>query len=148
MRALGQRHHGVDERVEVGDGQRRRKHQREQGRTRRGAHGGEVAQVDGERLVADVAGAAERAIEVHAFDERVGRDHVERIALRLHNRRIVPDADDDPAWGRRDSRAYSVDERALADGFNGLDYRRSTLDHRLRTISRIRLRAFPVSPSP
>ena len=45
------------------------------------AHGGDVADVDGERLVADVGGRREAAVEVHALDERVGGQHLQRSAV-------------------------------------------------------------------
>ena len=70
------------ERVEVGERQRRRQRQRQQREPRLCAHRGEVAQVDGERAVADGVGRREAAIEVHAFDERVDRQHLEPVPLR------------------------------------------------------------------
>ena len=70
--------------------------QREQGQPRLRAHRGEVAQIDGERAVADGIGRRETAIEVDAFDERVDAQHFETVSRRLHNRRIVTDADDEP----------------------------------------------------
>ena len=61
--------------------------------------------------------AAEREapIEVHAFDERVGREDLERVALRLDDRRIVADADEEPRRRRRDAAADPRDQLALAD---------------------------------
>ena len=67
------------------------------------AHGRDVADVDGQRLVADVLKGGEAAVEVHALDQRVGRQHLERAALRLDDRGIVADADDQGRGGLREA---------------------------------------------
>ena len=78
--------------------------EREQRQPRRGAHRREVAQVDGERAVADRGRRHEAPIEVHAFDERVDGEHLEAVPLRLDDRGIVADADDEPGGRRRQLR--------------------------------------------
>ncbi len=92
----------VEQPVDVGERQRRREDQRQQREPRRRAHGGDVADVDGERLVADVGGRREAAVEVHAFDERVGRQHLQRAAIDDRHGRIVADADDERGRRRRE----------------------------------------------
>ena len=82
--------------LEVGERAAPRQSQREEREARRRAHRGEVAEVHGERAEADRAGCTNAPIEVDAFDQRVGREHLEAVALRLDDRRIVADADDDP----------------------------------------------------
>ena len=78
-------------------------------------HGGDVADVDGERLVADVGGRREAPVEVHALDKRVGGQHLQRPAIDHRHGRIVADADDE-RWRRRGKPpADVVDEPALSD---------------------------------
>ena len=84
----------VDQVVELLGVDRVRQRQRQQRQARRGAHGRDVADVDGQRLVADVARRAEAAIEVHALDQRVGGQDLERAAFGRRHRRVVADADD------------------------------------------------------
>ena len=50
------------------------------------------------------AGGVNAPIEMHAFDERVDGQHLEMIALRLDDRRIVADADEHPGGRRRQPR--------------------------------------------
>ena len=100
------------------------KHEREQREPRRRTHGGDVADVDGERLVADVGGRREAPIEVHALDERVGRQHLQRAAIDDRHRRIVADADDERARRRGKPPADVLDEPALSDGRHILRRRR------------------------
>ncbi len=52
-------------------------HQRQQRRAGPGAHGRQVAQIDGERAVSDGVRRHEPAVEVDAVDQRVGREDVE-----------------------------------------------------------------------
>ena len=52
-------------------------------------------------------------VEVHAFDERVGGQHLKRAPLRLHYRRIVANPDDERDGGSREAPPDSIDERAL-----------------------------------
>ena len=47
------------------------------------------------------SGGDERAIEVDALDERVDGQHLDAVALRLDDRRIVADADQQPGGRRR-----------------------------------------------
>ena len=68
LREAGQCDHAVDKRVEMGDWPRGRQNEREEGDPRSRAHGGNIAQIDGERLVADVSRARKCQIEVHALD--------------------------------------------------------------------------------
>ena len=63
----------VEQAVDVGDRQPVGEDQREQGQAGRAAHRGDVADVDRERLVADVGERGEPQVEVDALDERVGR---------------------------------------------------------------------------
>ena len=74
----------------------------------------DVADVDGERLLADVGWRAEAAIEVDAFDERVGREHLERAAFRRRHGRIVADADEEPGWSGGQAAADPFDQCPLA----------------------------------
>ena len=89
--------------------------ERQQREARRGAHRRQVAQVDRERAMTDGRGRRERAIEVHAFDERVDAQHLEAIALRLDHRRIVADADQHPVGRRRQPCVNARDELALGE---------------------------------
>jgi hypothetical protein len=61
------------------------------------------------------SGAYERAIEVHAFHQRIGGNHLERVPLRLEDRGIVADPHNDPRRRRGASRADTLDDGPLAD---------------------------------
>ena len=99
----------------VGDLERVGQHQRQQRRARRGAHRREVAEVDRQRPVPDGIRRHEAPVEMHAFDLRVGREHLERAALGLDHGGVVAGTDDDP--GRHgEPRGDALDERALAEG--------------------------------
>ncbi len=113
--ARGERGQAADDGVEVVERQRRGQHERQERDARRRAHRREVAQVHGERAVADRLGRREPPVEVHAFDDRVHRQHVEAVPLRRHDRRIVADADDHPARRGRQRGADARDERRLGD---------------------------------
>ena len=91
------------------NGECRRQHERQKCDAWRSAHGRQIAQIDRERLVADVCRADERPIEVYAFDLTIGSDDFERVPLGLHDRRVVADSHDHES-GRRGE--------ALADPFN------------------------------
>ena len=78
-----------------------RQRQRQEREPRRRAHRREVAEVDGQRAVADGAGRRERAIEVHAVDQRIDAEDLQAVALRLDHRGIVADADQQPVGRRR-----------------------------------------------
>ena len=111
----GQYGHAVDERIDARDGQSRRQHERQKGNARRRAHRRKVAQIDGERLVADVGCADERLIEVYAFDLAIGSQNFEPVALGLYDCSIVANADNHE-WRRRwDAETNALDERALSD---------------------------------
>ena len=69
-----------------------RQGQRERERERPRAAGGEVAQVDRERLVAEPIGRHGRQ-EVAALDQHVGRDRERRPGRRLQERAVVADAE-------------------------------------------------------
>ena len=81
---------------------------RERRQARRRAHCGEVAQIDGERAMADRSGRREAAIEVDAVDDRIGGDDFERVARRLVDRRIVADVDEQPVGRRAQARRGSA----------------------------------------
>ena len=108
-------HEPVDDRVEIGERQARRQHERQQGGTGGRAHRGEVAQVHRQCAVADRSRRRECPVEMHALDQRVGRHHVEGVALRLDHRGIVAQTDRDPGWRRRHVIADARDEGVLAD---------------------------------
>ena len=76
--------------------------QRNQGPPGVGAHGRQVAQVDGQCLVADVAGRAPRAREMDVFDQGVGGEHESGPAPRFDHRGVVarPDQDVGPRSGQ------------------------------------------------
>ena len=95
----GQGGHAVDERIDARDGQSRRQHERQKGNARRRAHRRKVAQIHGERLVADVGRADERLVEVYALDLAIGSQNFEPVSLGLDDRRIIADADDDERRG-------------------------------------------------
>ena len=104
----------VDETVEHGGRQVGRQRQREQSRPRFRAHRGQVAEIHGQRPVADGVGRHERLIEVDAVHERIGREHLAAPPRRLHDGGVVARADVHP---RRDVEAASdaLDERLLAE---------------------------------
>jgi hypothetical protein len=60
-------------------------------------HRGDVADVDGERLVADIGRCRERPVEMHALHQHVGRQHLERPAIHGSHGGIVADADEEDA---------------------------------------------------
>ena len=104
--------------------------QRQQRQARRGAHRRQVAQVDGERAMADGVGRREAAIEVHAFDDGVDGEDLELVALRLDDRGIVADADEQPGRRGRQARldaamssrsvsSETVTSRSRPHGFRG-----------------------------
>ena len=105
----------VDNLVDIGDEPSGRQRQREQGAPRRGAHGRQIAQVDGERLVPDIGRRAVGAVEVHAFDQRVGGQDRERAAVRLDDRRVVSDAGHHLRAARGDPLPDVPDDGVLAD---------------------------------
>jgi hypothetical protein len=109
-----ERQETVEQGVHVGGRHALGETEREQGQPRRAAHRGNVGQVDGERLPADVVRRADASIEVNAFDHRVGGEDLERAALRLHHRRIVADAHRHPGGRGADPRADLLDQRALS----------------------------------
>ncbi len=89
----------LDQSVQLFEVEVPRQHQREQRVPRRTAHRGDVAHVDGQRLVPDVGGGGIAAVEMDALDERIGREDLERAAFRGRDGGIVADADDER--GRR-----------------------------------------------
>ena len=64
------------------------------------AHGRQVAEVHGQRAVADRPRRHEPRVEVHAVHERVGGHHVEGVANGCEDGRVVARAHDDPRRGR------------------------------------------------
>jgi hypothetical protein len=65
--------------------------------------------------MADRGWRRKTAIEVNALDERVDRDDLKPVPLRLEDRRIVSDADDEPVGRWREPRLNSSDELALGE---------------------------------
>ena len=61
----------------------------------------------------------ERPIEMHTFDECVGAQHFDPVALRFDYGCIVADADDDPVGGGRQALLNARDEVALLDVADG-----------------------------
>ncbi len=57
------------------------------------------------------AGLTNAAVEVYAFDLTIGSNYFECVPLRLHDRRIVSDADDDIWRSSGNPGADSFDER-------------------------------------
>ena len=74
---------------------RRRQRDREQRPARRGAHRGEVGEIDGERLVAERA-RLRAGREVPALDQHVGGDRELEARVRAQQRAIVADPDQRP----------------------------------------------------
>ena len=85
----GERRQAAHKVFDVGDEGGVRQYQGQQRPPRGRPHGGKIAQVDGECLVANVGRARERALEVHPFDNRVSRDDQPLIPDRLEHRRII-----------------------------------------------------------
>ena len=109
--------HVVDRQV-AGQGQRQQRH------TGYRAHGCEVAEVDGERFVADRGHRAEAAVEVHALDHRVGGYDVERPAHWLDHGGVVPDAHGDPRRRGRHPGSDSIEQPVFAEVTDRLGSRR------------------------
>ena len=63
--------------------------------------------------MADRVRRDERAIEMNTLDERVNRDHLDAVTLRLDDRRVVADADEQPRRRRGQPAADTRDELAL-----------------------------------
>ena len=63
--------------------------------------------------MADRIGWHERAIEVHAFNECIDGQHLDAVALRLDDGRVVTDADQQPRWRSRQPAADARDQLAL-----------------------------------
>ena len=105
----------VDHAVEVCARKGGRQREGQERPSRFGAHRCQIAQIDGECSMADRGWRRKTAIEVNALDERVDGDHFELVPLRLDDRRIVSDADDEPVgrWG--EPRLNASDELALGE---------------------------------
>ena len=116
--ARGVAQKAVEKPVEEGARQAARQRQRQQRRARLGAHRRHVAEIDGERAVPDGVGRHERAIEVDALDQRVGREHLAAPARRLHDGGIVAGADVHPG-GDLEAADDALDERLLAEFSDG-----------------------------
>jgi hypothetical protein len=132
----------LDDRVERLDRERRRQREREQREPRRRAHRRDIAEVDGERAVADGAGRREAAVEVDSLDQRVDGEDLDPVLLRLGHRRIVADADGEPRGSGREPLVDARDEGALAEVEDGGHGR---ADRRAAATSRSRRRGFPGS---
>ena len=115
VRGVGQRQQAVEQAIDIADRGPIGEHEREEREAGRAAHRRNVAQVDGERLVADVGVRGEAAVEVHALDERVGREHLQRASIRHRDGRIVADRDNERGGWRRQAAPDALDETPLAD---------------------------------
>ena len=91
-----------------------RKDERQQRKVRDAAHRGDVADVDRQCLVADVFEGGKREVEVDAFDERIGRQDLQRSPNSWGHRRIVAKTDRKGARLRAEPLADSADEPTLA----------------------------------
>ena len=65
------------------------------------------------------SGGVNAAIEVDAFDQRVHGQHFEPVPLRLHDGRIVADADEQPVGRRRKLRLNARDELGFGEVGDG-----------------------------
>ena len=124
----GERQQTVQHAIDHGCIQGVWKDERQQHGARRRPHRGKVAQIDGERAVADRIRRHKPMVEVDALDLRVGREHVERTALRLDHRPIVTRPDDHPR-GHGQARGDARDELVLAKVGHRVHLRRSRRDH-------------------
>src|SRR5437868_134558 len=79
MMTRGERGQPHDHAIEGGERKARRQREREQREAGRRAHGSKVAEIDGQRAVADRVGRGEGRIEMHAFDEGIDAQHLEPI---------------------------------------------------------------------
>ena len=109
-----QRQNAVEHPVDDDHFERVRQHEREQRGARRRAHRRQIAQVHRQRAVPDRVGRHEAPVEMNALDLHVGREDLERAALRFDHRRIVAGSHDDPG-GHGKPRCDPFDERALAE---------------------------------
>ena len=108
----GQREQAVHDLIERGHLERIGKRKRQQRCPRPRTHRREVAQVDGERPVADCIRRHESAIEVHALDLRIDREDFECATHRLDCGCVVAGTDDHPG-GRGHPSSNARDERVL-----------------------------------
>ena len=108
------RREAVEEAVDVRDREPVREDQREQGQAGRGAHRGDVADVDRQRLVADVGERGEPQVEVDALDQGVGRQDVEFSPDAGRHGGVVADADLQRAGGSGKAVADPLDEAPFA----------------------------------
>ena len=92
-----------------------RQRERERERERLGAAGGEVAQVDRERLVAEPVGRDGRQ-EVAALDQHVGETGELHAGVGCDQRAVVADAERGAARGPREE---ALDELEFAEGGHG-----------------------------
>jgi hypothetical protein len=92
----GERQQAIQYAVDNRDIEGVREHERQEYGAGRCAHGGKVTEIDGECAVPDRVWRHKPAIEVHAFDLRVGREDVERATFGRNDRRVVAGADDNP----------------------------------------------------
>ncbi len=102
-----------DDGVEVVEREIRRERERQEREARRRAHRRQIAEVGGERAVADRPGGCERAIEMDALDERVHAQHFRAVPLRLDHGGIVADSDEHPRRRRREVRPNEGDQLAF-----------------------------------
>jgi hypothetical protein len=103
-----------DDALEVFERQGGRERERKQRQARRRPHRGQIAQIDGQRAMANRVGGYKGAIEVDTFDERIDAQCLDAVPLRLDDRRIVADADKQPVRGGRQILLDARDQIALA----------------------------------
>ena len=115
----GQRGKAGGDGVEVGNRERGRQRHRQQREPGRRAHRRQVAEVDGERTVADRLGWDERAVEMDPFHDRVDAEHLDAVAQRLDDRGIVADAEEQPVGRRRELLTDARNELALGEASDG-----------------------------
>ena len=125
----GEREEPVDQLVEVGEREIRRQHERQRREPRRCTHRGQIAEVHRERAMADRARGHEAAIEVHAVDDRVGRDHLDRPRAGSYTAASSPTSTRSQSGEGPSRVANTLDQRVFTDVS---DYRLRTTDFGLR----------------
>jgi hypothetical protein len=105
----------VGDRIDVLDGRVGRQHQREESVPRRGPHGRDVADVDGEGAIARVGKRREAPVEMDPFDKGIGRQHMQRVSLGCHDRGVVANSEDESGGGRWQQGTEALDEPAFAE---------------------------------
>ena len=100
--------------VHVGHGEARGQGEREQGVAGLAAHGGDVGDIDGDRLGADLAERGRRPAKVDALQQGI-RGQEESAAAPGHRRGVISDSQEDVRSRRRDPVPEPRDQPALAE---------------------------------